>query len=100
MKQDNVTFDHNKVLNIYIIYEISKIFHITDYPTLENCLFGAVTSADIDIDRCKYSVYEIGFSRHRRFSFPGTGLGRNVVIFWVDMSSSEKMNNREKDILI
>ena len=53
-----------------------------------------------DIDKYKYSVYEIGFSRHGRFSFPGTGLGRNVIIFGTDMSSSEKMNNREKDILI
>ena len=34
------------------------------------------------------------------FSFPGTGLGRNVIIFGVDMSSSTKIGNRKKDILI
>ena len=53
-----------------------------------------------DIDKYKYSVYEIGFSRHGRFSFPGTGLGRNVIIFGVDMSSSTKTNDKKKEILI
>ena len=41
-----------------------------------------------------------GFDRHGSFSFPGTGLGRNVIIFGVDMSSSTKIDNRKKDILI
>ena len=48
-----------------------------------------------DIDKYKYSVYGIGFSRHGRFSFPGTGLGRNVIIFGVDMSSSTKIDNKK-----
>ena len=34
------------------------------------------------------------------FSFPGTGLGRNAIIFGVDMSSSTKIDNKKKDILI
>ena len=34
------------------------------------------------------------------FSFPGTGLGRNVIIFGVDMSSSTKTDNKKKDISI
>ena len=29
-------------MNVYIVYEISKTINISDYPTLENCLFGAV----------------------------------------------------------
>ena len=53
-----------------------------------------------DIDKYKYSGYGIGFDRHGSFSFPGTGLGRNVIIFGVDMSSSTKIDNRKKDILI
>ena len=50
-KQDKVTFNHGKVVNIYITYEISKNINISDYPTLENCLFRAVSlikNADID----------------------------------------------------
>ena len=69
--------------------------------TLKNCLFGAVTlTKNADNDRYKYSGYGIGFYMQRSFSFPGTGLGRNVIIFGVDMSSSTKINNRKKDILI
>ena len=51
MKQDKVTFNHGKVENIYTVYEISKSTIISDYPTLENCLFGAVAltkNADIN----------------------------------------------------
>ena len=39
LKQDKATFNHGKVVNIYIAYEISKSINISDYPTLENCLF-------------------------------------------------------------
>ena len=42
LKQDKITFNHGKVVNIYIVYEINKSINIIDYPTLANCLFGAV----------------------------------------------------------
>ena len=101
LKQDSVTFNHRKVVNICIVYEISKSISISNYLTLENCSFGAVTlTKNADIDKYKYSGYGIGFDRHGSFSFPGTGLGRNVIIFGVDMSSSTKIDNRKKDILI
>ena len=101
LEQDKVIFNHGKVVNIYIVYEISKSINISDYPTLENCLIGAVTlTKNADIDRYGYSGYEIGFDRHGSFPFPGTGLGRNVIIFGVDMSSPTKIDNRKKDILI
>ena len=53
MKQDKLTFNHGKVVNIYIVYEIL-----------------------------------------------GTGLGRNVILFGADMSSSTNIDNKEKDTLI
>ena len=100
-KQDKVTFNHRKIANIYVVYEISKGINISDYPTLENCLFGTVTlTKNADIDRYKYFGYGVRFGRHGSFSFPGTGLGRNVITFGVDMSSSTKINNGKKDILI
>ena len=73
-------------------------FDASSYLTLENCLFGAVKLAKIfDIDKYGYSGYGIGFDRHGSFSLPGTGLGRNVVIFEVDMSSSTMIDNKKKD---
>ena len=90
-----------KIVKIYIVYEISKSINISNYPTLENCLFGAVSlNKNGDIDKYKYSGYGIGFDRHGSFSSPGTGLGRNVINFGVDMSSSTKIDDRRKYILI
>ena len=98
LKQDKVTFNHGKIVNIYIVYEISKSINTSDYPTLENYLFGAVSlTKNAVINKYGYSGYEIGFGRHGRFSFPGTGLGRNVIIFGVEMSSSTTIDNRKKD---
>ena len=53
-----------------------------------------------DINKYKYYGYGTIFEGHGRFSSPGIGLGRNVIIFGVDMNSSTKIDNRKKDILI
>ena len=37
LKQDEITYTHGRIVNIYIIYEISKNYNISSYPTLENC---------------------------------------------------------------
>ena len=52
-----------------------------------------------DIDKYGYSGYGIGFDRETSFSI-GNEIGKNVIIFGVDMSSSTKIDNRKKDILI
>ena len=76
---------HGGIVHIYIVYEINKNINISDYPALENCLFGAVKlTKNADIDKYGYSGYGIGFDKHGSFSFPVTGLGRNVIIFGVD----------------
>ena len=53
LMQDKVTYNHEKIVSICIVYEIRKNYNISSYPTLKNCLFGAVTltkNADIDQD--------------------------------------------------
>ena len=77
LKQDKITYTHGKIVNIYIVYEINKKDNtITSDPTLENCLFGAVTlTKNVNIDRYGYSGYGIGFDRKGSFSFSGGGCG-------------------------
>ena len=88
-------------INIFIVYEISKNYNISSYPTLENCSFGAVSlTKHVDIVQYKYSGYGIGFNRKGEFSFGSNGFGRNVIIFWAGMSSSVHANNRTKNILV
>ena len=60
-----------------------------------SCLFNAVS-----LTKYKYFGYGIGFDRQGYFSHPSGGTGRNVIIFGVDMSSSRKIDNRKKDILV
>ena len=101
LKQEKLTFNHRKTINIYIVYEIEKSVKISSYPTLENSLFGAIKlRKHIDVDLYKYSAYGIGFDRKGFFSNPSGGDDKNVIIFGVDMSSLIKVDNRKKDILI
>ena len=87
LKQDKITYYHGKVVNIYIVYEISWNINISNYPTLENCLLGAVSlTKNADIDKYKYSGYEIGFDRLGFYALPSGRTWRNVIIFGVDMS--------------
>ena len=42
LKQPQFTFTHKKVGNIYIVYELGASSSNVNYPTIKNCLFGAV----------------------------------------------------------
>ena len=100
LKQDKVTYSHGTIVNIYIVYEISKNYNISTYPKLENSLFGAVSlTENADIDQYKYSRYGIGFDRKREFSFRN-GFGRNCIILVAYMSSSSHTNNKKNNILV
>ena len=83
------------MVNIYIVYKLGASTSNDNDPTLKNCLFGAVTFADID--KYEYSGYGVGFDRRSAFSFPGGGFGQNVLVFGVDMSSAH-IDNKKKDI--
>ena len=101
MKQNKVTYNHGKVVTSYILYEISWNINISNYPTIENFLFGAVSlTLNADIDKHIYSGCGIGFDRYGFYSLLRGGTGRNAIIFGVDMSSSRNIGNKKKDILI
>ena len=76
LKHSSPIFTHEKVVNIYIVYELAvSSSHISD-PTLKNCLFGVVTlTKHAHVEKYKYSGYGIGFDRRSSFSFPGVGFG-------------------------
>ena len=100
LKQDKVTFNHGKVVNIYIVYEIIKSVIIGNHDNstaLQDALFGAVKlNNNAGIDKYRSSGYGIGFDRRSRFSHPSGENGQNIIIFEVDMRSSTKIDNRKK----
>ena len=70
MKQDKILYTHGKIINIYIVYELTGSNSDDNEPTVRNSLFGAVTFIkNIDIDKNQYSGYGIGFNRRGSFHF-------------------------------
>ena len=52
LKQNKAIHNPKTIVNIYVVYEISKNYNISSYLTLENCLFGAVSlTKHVDIDQ-------------------------------------------------
>ena len=94
--QDKITYTPQTIVNIYIVYETTKNNYISDYASLENCLFGSVKlTKNPDIDKYKYSGYGIGFDRKGEFSF-SNGFGQNIIIFGADMSSSVMLITKQE----
>ena len=64
-------------------------------------MFGAVKlTKNADPDKYKYSGYSIGFDSRLQFSLPDGSMGKNVIIFGVDMNSSGHIDIKKKNILI
>ena len=100
LRQSKVTYTHKKVVNIYIIYQLSASGSNDNDPTLKSCLFGAVTlTKNTDIEKYQYFGYGIGFDTRSSYSLPGGGYGQNVLIVEADMSSSAHIdsNNNNND---
>ena len=77
-----------------------KLQVTTKISIILHCLFGSVKlTKNADIDKYGYFDYGIGFDRQLSFS-TGNEISKNVIIFGVDLSSSPKIENSKKDILI
>ena len=60
---------------------------------------GAVKLAkNADSDKYIYTGYGIGFNLHSDLSLPDGSLGKNVIIFGVNMSSYVNIDYKGKDI--
>ena len=36
LKEEKITFNHGKIINIYIVYKTEESVNVNSYPTLEN----------------------------------------------------------------
>ena len=86
----------------YICYTLDRWSRDLDTDfKLGNCLFGSVKlSKNADLDIYKYSGYGIGFDSRSQFSFADARMGKNIIYFGTDMSSSVYVHNKGKDILV
>ena len=100
LRQNQVTYNHGPVVNIFIVYETTPDTK-TSNITLENCLFGAIKlTKNADVDKYKYSGYGIGFNSRGSFSHPRGGDGKNVIIFGADLSGFVHANNKVNNVLV
>ena len=96
LKQEKITFNHGKKVNIYIVYKTIKTNPISNsYPIVQNCFVGEIGFIkNSTINEFKYNGYGIRFDSKGTFSHSSGGFGLNVLIFGVDMSSSVHTNNK------
>ena len=101
-QEDKAAFTPNNVVNLFIIYELDTWSRdLNTNFILKDCLLRAVKlNKNDDPNKCKYSGYDIGFDSLSEFLLPEGSMGKNVIIFGVDMSSSVHIDNKKKDILI
>ena len=60
-------------------------------------MFGSVKlTNNADPDKCKYSGYDIGFDSRSEISLPDGSMGKNAIMFGVDMNSSVHIDNKKK----
>ena len=60
----------------------------------------AKLAENIHPNKHEYTGYGIGFDLRSEFSLPDDSVGKNVIVFGVNMSSSVHINNKKKEILI
>ena len=101
LKQKNAICTPPNRINFYIVYELDSWPRDLDSEfTLKSWLFGGVKLAkNADPDKYVYSGNGIGFNTHIKHSLPDGSVGKNVIIFGADMSSSVHIENKGKDIL-
>ena len=101
-QEDKAAFTSKNVVNYFIVYELDTWpWGINTYFTLKNCLFGSVKiTKNVDPDKYKHSVYNIGFGSRSFYLLPNNTTRRNVSIFRVDMILWVHIDNKGKDMLI
>ena len=85
----NISFP-KKVINPYISYILNQQLRNwnTDF-TIDKCLFESLEpTKNADLDKYKFSSCSIGFDSRLELLFTDGSLGKNVIIFGADMSSS------------
>ena len=95
LKEDEAKRNSDKIINIYIVYDLQSNPNYNPDFTLENCLFGAVKiTKNTDVDIYKYSGYGIGFDGRGIFTHRTGSFANNAIILGVDMSSSVHIDNK------
>ena len=98
LKQDKISFILRNVVNVYIVYELSRWpKELNANFTLKDCWLGAIKlikNADPD----KYFCFgrNIRFDSSSLFSFPNFDWGKNDITFGVGNNLPVHIDNKKK----
>ena len=97
LKQKNATFTPPNIIIFFIVYKLNAWSRdLNSDFNLKDCLFGGVKLAkNADLDKYVYSGYSIGFDSRSEFPLTDSSVGKNAIIFGVDMSSSVNTDNKK-----
>ena len=100
-QEDKAPFTPKNAVNLFIVYKLDRWSRdLKSEFTPKHCLFEAAKLIkNADPDKYKYSGYGIGFDLHLEFSLSDGSMGKNVIVFRADMSSSMHIDNKGKNIL-
>ena len=95
LKQENTTFTPPN--NFFYCLWITWSRDLNSDVTLKDCLFGGIKLAkNADPDKYVHSSYGIRFDSCSEFSLADGSVGKNYIIFGVDMSLPEHTDNKGK----
>ena len=98
LKQDKPAFNHGKIVNINIVYDLESSLNNFD-PALENCLLGGVKlTKSSDIDKYQHSGYGLCFDSKGTFLHKDGTFAENVIMVGCDLSSCSHSNNKKNNI--
>ena len=96
-QSNNLAYDYESNVNIYIVYELGASSSNDSNPTLKNCLFGAVTLTKKQIlTNMGILIMVLDLIEEEVFHFHVADFVKNGLIFGVDMNSSAHIDNKNK----
>ena len=97
-QEDKAAYTPKGLIIFFIVYELDSWPENFDTDfTLGGCMFGGVKSTKNAVpDKYSYSGYGTGFDTHGEYPLPDSSVGKNAIIFGVDMSSSVHIDDRGK----
>ena len=87
-----------KTIDLYVLYTLDPQFKNlkTDFK-LGNSIFVSVKiTKNADLDKYNYSSSDVGFGFRSEFSLTYGTMGKHVIIYGADISSSMHIDNKRK----
>ena len=91
LAQEKITYTHDHIVNLYIIYSIPYITYKSNLDTIGQCLFGAT-----DYNNKKWSGYGVDFGK-QHYSHKDSGKNANgLIILGADLSDSNDEETKKR----